>query len=64
MIHITIVILKKCRKEGIVYLFKDIDSGYVRAVKTTENSDESSVKSKQSSSFEGIKNLYKTATKH
>ncbi len=51
-------------KEGIVYVFQDIASGHVRAVKTSKKSYESSVKSKQSSSFEGIKILYKTATKH
>jgi hypothetical protein len=50
--------------EGIVYVFKDNASGHVRAVKTTEKSYGNSVKSKQSSSFEGIKILYKTTTKH
>lgn len=51
-------------KEGIVYVFQDKASGHVRSVKTTEKSYENSVKNKQSSSFEGIKILYKTNTKH
>ena len=51
-------------KEGIVYVFQDKASGHVRAIKTTEKSYESSMRSKQSSSFEGIKILYKTSTKH
>jgi hypothetical protein len=51
-------------KEGIVYVFQDRASGHVRAVKTTEKSYESSIRSKQTASFEGIKILYKTTTKH
>lgn len=51
-------------REGLVYVYQDKASGHVRAVKTTEQTYENSVRNKQNSSYEGITVLNKIHTKH